>query len=106
MSAAESIFYLCQSVRSQLGLTSFGKQVNEESITLHFYVKAEDGTTAGGAAGTFALEYGLECIEYICLPQPISKSQIDSQEREHAEAYELALKKGMAVVASSVLTWA
>jgi len=105
MSASEPIFYLCQTVKAASRFTSLRSSAHEESITLHFYVKAEDETYAGGAAGAFNLEHGLECVEYICLPQLMSKAQIGAHESEHVEAYELALSKGMAVVATTVLTW-
>jgi len=79
--------------------------MQEISLLAHFYVLAEDGTNAGGAAGTFSLETGLECIEYICLPQPIERSQIAEHEAEHLEAYETAERDGFAVVLSLVSKW-
>ncbi|WP_284620791.1 hypothetical protein [Aquabacterium humicola] len=86
-------------------LTTLPATVKEVSLLAHFYVLAEDGTTAGGAAGTFSLETGLECTEYVCLPQVIERSQISENESEHVEAYELAERDGFSVVLSLVSKW-
>jgi hypothetical protein len=51
MSTTEQIYYLRQSLRSTKRFTSFSDDVREVNLIAHFYVKAEDGTNAGGAAG-------------------------------------------------------
>ena len=79
--------------------------VKEITLLAHFYVVAEDEVNAGGAAGTFSLETGLECTEYICLPQALERSQIADHDTEHIEAYELAQRDGFAIVLSLVSKW-
>ena len=99
------IFYLQQSMKAQGRFSTLPPSVRELSLLAHFYVLAEDETNAGGAAGTFSLETGLDCIEYICLPQPLDRSQIAEHESEHFEAYETAERDGFAVVLSLVSQW-
>lgn len=105
MASSDKIYYLRQLLKRDARSMAFPSNVHEVSFTAHFYVKAVDATDAGGAAGTFCLEQGLACVEYICLPQPISLSQIGEFEDEHRNAYELATESGIAMVASIVLTW-
>ncbi len=99
------VFYLRQAMRPRARFTTLPPSVQEISLLAHFYVLAENGTNAGGAAGTFSLETGLECTEYICLPQPIERSQIAEHESEHIEAHEVAKREGFAVVLSLVTKW-
>ncbi len=104
MNKSTAVTYLRQELRS---LTAFPMlsvgQVTR--IDAHFYVRTDDGTQAGGAASSFSISNRFECVEYSCLPQPIIRSQIADHETEHAEAYELALSKGFAVVIALVGYW-
>ncbi len=104
MSESTSVCYLRQELRS---LTAFPALTDGQvtRIDAHFYVQTDDMTEAGGAAASFCISNGLECVEYSCLPQPIVRSQIADHETEHTEAYELALSKGFAVVISLVGYW-
>jgi hypothetical protein len=101
----KQMFYLRQAVRSTTRLSTLSASVSEREAIAHYYVLAEDGTSAGGAAGSFLVAHGLECVDYICLPQPIARSQIADHETEHFQAYECAERQGFAVVLSLVLTW-
>lgn len=104
MSESTAVSYLRQELRS---LTAFPALPDGQvtRIDAHFYVRTDDETQAGGAASSFCISNGLECVEYSCLPQPIIRSQIADHETEHAEAYELALSKGFAVVIAVVVCW-
>ncbi len=104
MESSDQIYYLRQLLKRDARSMAFSSNVQETGFTAHFYVKAADATDAGGAAGTFCLEQGLACMEYICLPQPILPSQIGAHEDEYRKAYELAMQRGIAMVASIVLT--
>jgi hypothetical protein len=101
----EQLFYLRQAVKSTERFTSLSTGVQEHRLILHYYVRAEDTPSAGGAAGSFCLEHGLECVDYLSLPQQILRSQIAEHETEHIEAYEFAEREGFAVVAAAVLSW-
>jgi len=104
MSNSSAVCYLRQKLRS---LTSFPTLPDGQvtGIDAHFYVQTDDTTQAGGAAASFCLSNGLECVEYTCLPQPLARSQIADHESEHAEAYDLALSKGIGVVIALVGYW-
>lgn len=99
-----AVTYLRQELRS---VTAFPALTDGQvtRIDAHFYVSTDDGTQAGGAASSFCMSNGLECVEYSCLPQPILRAQIAEYETEHAEAYELALSNGFAVVLALVARW-
>jgi len=96
------VFYLRQAMKPPNRFSALPSSLKEVSLHAHFYVLAEDGTDAGGAAGSFSLQTGLECEDYVCLPQLIDRSQIAEHESEHIEAYELAERDGFAVVLSLV----
>jgi hypothetical protein len=104
MSDSSPICYLRQELRS---LTPFPALPDGHvtRIDAHFYVQTDDTTQAGGAAASFCLSNGLECVEYTRLPQPLVRSQIADHESEHAEAYDLALSKGIGVVIALVGYW-
>jgi hypothetical protein len=103
---SESIYYLRQTLKRSSRHASLLPSTQQHELIAHFYVRAEDATLAGGAAGTFSVEHGLECVEYGCLPQLITRQQIAEYESEHLAAYELAEGEGFAVVLAAVLTWA
>ena len=102
---SDSIIYLRQSIKRLRPISNLLAGSQEERFTAHFYVRTVDVSDAGGAAATFCMEQGWECDEYICLAQPIARSQIEPHEDEHLAAFDLAYEKGFSVVAVSVLIW-
>ena len=91
------ICYFRASVRPQAPALSLSG-VRESYWVAHFYVQTEDSTATGAVGSQFCAEHNLEFLEFLCLPQAISRSQIAEHEAEHIEAYELALHEGIAIV--------
>ena len=78
-------------------------QITEFPLVAHFYMRAENDVSAGAMAHDWCRLEGLEFKEYICLPNPIAREQIQNNE-EHIRAFELAQCEGGAVVVSAVLS--
>jgi hypothetical protein len=94
---ASEICYFRASVRPQASALTFGG-VRESYWVAHFYVQTEDSTATGAVGSQFCADRNLEFLEFLCLPQAISRSQIAEHEAEHIKAYECALREGIAVV--------
>ena len=105
MTTDDPIIYLRQAVKPVGRFSTLSATARELTLVVHFYVKTDNSSDAGASAASFCIAHKLECVDYICLPSQISRSQIAEHEGEHIEAYEKARQEGFAVVASVVLAW-
>ena len=97
------IFYLRAYVSASATLCALPLgQARQASVVAHFYVQTDSQPNAGAWAHDWCRFHGLVFEDYICLPNVLTRAQVDG-ETEHEEAYELALKEGEAVVISAVL---
>ena len=72
-------------------------------MVAHVYVRSEDPVNAGAAGADFFDQQSLEFVEYLSLPRRLSRLQISDDEFEHAQAYDIACREGVAIVMSTVL---
>jgi hypothetical protein len=101
-STNDPIYYLRGFLEAPVGLNQvFSSPLL--GIVGHFYIQAQDDTTAGAVAHDYCQLQGLEFKEYLVLPTVISRQHIGVHEHEHMQAFELAAVEGEAVVLSLVL---
>lgn len=99
--AESQMCYFRASVRPRDRALSLGG-LRESYWVAHFYVQTDDTNATGAVGSQFCAEQNLEFLEFLCLPQVISRAQIAEYEREHIEAYELAKREGIAMVMAVV----
>jgi|APAra7269096613_1048513.scaffolds.fasta_scaffold31618_2 hypothetical protein len=103
MDHSEPIYYLRAVIEANGRFSPPSVLAPEVMLVAHFYIRADSQPTAGAVAHDFCRMQGLTFAEYICLPNPMTRAMVDENEDEHVRAFELAERKGEAVVISVVL---